>query len=53
MENKYICVFQTKNYRGISDLKMINFPDFITGWEWVQEHKQEFNIIAYAETINF
>lgn len=53
MENKYICVFECEDLRGIPELKVIIFPDFIQGWEWVQKHKGEFNIIAFAETINF
>lgn len=53
LENKYICVFEGESLKGTPELLMMVFPDFISGWEWVQENKEAYPIIAFAETINF
>lgn len=52
LENKYICIYEDTDLRGVPTLQMIMFPDFIQGWEWVQENKEAYTVIAFAEAIN-
>lgn len=50
--NRYVCIFEIEGRRqGEETLHYMFFDDFIKGYEWVQEFKDVYKVISFAQEV--